>query len=41
MWHADHLACGYARDVFGKAVNELKAGEQNHVAMPTKRHPAS
>jgi hypothetical protein len=35
---ADRIACGYAKDVFGKTLKELTTAEANHVAMLTEQH---
>ncbi len=35
---ADRLACGYAREVFNKTMEELSNAEAKHVAMLTERH---
>jgi hypothetical protein len=35
---ADRLACGYAREVFDKSLDDLTKEQANHVAMLTKRH---
>jgi hypothetical protein len=34
---ADRLACNYAKELFGKYLNELTKEQANHVAMLTKR----
>ncbi len=38
---ADRIACGYARDVYGKAMKELTEAEASHVTMLTERHFAN
>jgi hypothetical protein len=35
---ADRIACGYAKELFGKTMKELTRTEANRVAMLTKRH---
>ena len=35
---ADRIACGYAKDIFGKAMKELTKAEANHVAQLTRQH---
>jgi hypothetical protein len=35
---ADRIACGYAKDIFGKTMKELTKAEANHVASLTQRH---
>jgi hypothetical protein len=35
---ADRIACGYAKDIFGKTMKELTKAEADKVAMLTKQH---
>jgi hypothetical protein len=35
---ADGIACGYAKQLFGKTMQELTRAEADHIAMLTQRH---